>query len=89
MAIGVYMHSGSMTAAQYDETIRELEDAGEGRPAGRVFHSCFGPDDNLMVFDVWESEQAFAAFGAILEPILAKAGIEAKPDVMPMHNMMF
>jgi len=90
MAIGVYFHPGSMTTQQYDQVISELDAAGEGRPAGRIYHTCFGPDDNVMVFDVWESEQAFQAFGAVLMPILAKLGLDAgDPDVMPIHNMIF
>ena len=90
MAIGVYFHPGSMTTQQYDETISELDAAGEGRPAGRIYHTCFGPDDNLMVFDVWESEQAFEAFGKVLMPVLAKLGLDASaPDIMPIRNMIF
>ncbi len=55
MAIGIYFHPESMTASQYDSVISKLEAAGAGRPPGRLHHSCFGPDEHLMVYDVWDS----------------------------------
>ena len=88
MAIAIYFHPKSLSAGQYDEAIRELEAAGAGQPAGRVHHSCFGPDGDLMVYEVWESPQAFEAYGPVLMPILHKIGIDpGTPDVMPVHNM--
>jgi len=90
MAIGVYFSPGSMTTAQYDEIVSELDDAGEGRPAGRISHCSFGPADNLMVFDIWESQETFEEFGKVLMPILAKMGLDAKaPDILPIHHMIF
>jgi hypothetical protein len=88
MAIATYFHPRSLTALQYDEAIRELEAAGFANPAGRVRHSCFGPDNALMVYEVWESQQAFYEFGSAFMPILDKAGIDpGTPDVMPVHNL--
>ncbi|MGH8972739.1 MAG: hypothetical protein ACRD0C_05985 [Acidimicrobiia bacterium] len=89
MAIGIYFHPESMTASQYDEVISKLEAAGAGRPAGRLHHSCFGPDEHLMVYDVWDSQESFEAFGQTLMPILQEQGIKiGAPDVMPIHNMI-
>jgi hypothetical protein len=88
MAIATYFHPQSLTAQQYDEAIRELEAAGAATPAGRVHHSCFGPDNGLMVYEVWESPQAFEDYGSVLMPILQKLGIDpGTPDVMPVHNL--
>jgi hypothetical protein len=88
MAIATYFRPQSLTALQYDEAIRELEAAGFANPAGRVHHSCFGTDNALMVYEVWESQQAFDEFGPTLMPILHKAGIDpGTPDVMPVHNL--
>jgi len=90
MAIGAYFHPGSLTTAQYDQVIAALDEAGEGRPAGRISHCSFGPADNLMVFEIWETEQACNEFGKVLMPILEKAGIETgPPDVLPIHHMIF
>jgi len=89
MAIAVYFNPESMSAAQYDETMEKLETAGAGDPSGRLHHSSFGPADHLMVYDVWESEEAFAAFGAALMPILAEIGLDVgEPDIMPVHNII-
>jgi hypothetical protein len=86
MAIGMYFHPTSLTTQQYDEAIREL---GAGRPAGRLHHSCFGADGDLMVYEVWESQEAFDQFGQVLMPILREVGIDpGAPDVMPIHNMI-
>lgn len=89
MAIGMYFHPTSLTTQQYDEAIRELDAAGAGRPAGRLHHSCFGTDGELMVYEVWESQEAFDQFGQVLMPILREVGIDpGAPDVMPIHNMI-
>ena len=89
MAIAVYFSPESMTAEQYDETLRRLEEAGAGAPAGRLHHSCFGPEDHLMVYDVWDSQESFEEFGATLMPILGEIGLDAgEPDIMPVHNMI-
>jgi hypothetical protein len=88
MAIATYFHPESLTAQQYDEAIRELEAAGAANPPGRVHHSCFGPGNALMVYEVWESQQAFEEYGPVLMPILHKVGIDpGTPDVMPVHNL--
>lgn len=88
MAIGIYFHPKSLSAAQYDRANRELEAAGAGHPAGRIHHSCFGTDGDLMVYEVWESQHAFEEYGTVLMPILHKIGIDpGTPDVMPVHNM--
>ncbi len=89
MAIAMYFHPQSMSAAQYDEVIRRLEAAGAGRPGGRLHHSCFGAGDSMMVYDVWESQEAFDAFAPTLMPILESIGLDpGTPDVMPIHNLI-
>jgi hypothetical protein len=41
------------------------------------------------VFDVWDSQESFAAFGETLMPILAEAGIDpGEPMVSPVHNII-
>jgi hypothetical protein len=89
MAIGIYFHPESMTTAQYDDVIRRLEKAGAGQPRGRIHHSCFGPSNAVMVYDVWESQEAFDEFGQTLMPILQEVGVDpGQPDVMPLHNLI-
>jgi hypothetical protein len=72
---------------QYDECIKRLEDAGQGAPAGRLYHAAFVSGDGLHVFDVWESQEAFEAFGKTLVPIMAELGTDAgTPEVAEVHN---
>ena len=88
MAIAVYFHPKSMSLSAFEETHRRLADAGQASPAGRIHHSCFGDDDSLMVYDVWESPEAFAAFGETLMPILADIGLDpGEPAIMPIHRL--
>ena len=88
MAIGIYFSGSGMSAAKYDECVKLLKKAGAGHPSGRSYHACFGPKDNLMVFDVWSSQAAFDKFGKTLIPILQQLGIEGQPAVMPVHNVI-
>jgi hypothetical protein len=89
MTLAIYFHPKSLTAEQYDSATTELAALGADRPAGRSHHSCFGPDDDLMVYEVWESQQAFEEYGKVLIPVLTKIGIDpGAPDVMPVHNII-
>jgi hypothetical protein len=50
-------------------------------------HVALETNGEIQVFDVWESQEAFDAFGATLLPILAAAGIEInEPMVARVHN---
>jgi hypothetical protein len=89
MAIGIYFSGKGMSAVKYDECTKLLKKAGAGHPAGRSYHACFGPADNLMVFDVWSSQAAFDKFGKTLMPILQQLGIDpGQPAVMPVHKVI-
>lgn len=89
MAIGIYFNPASMSAAQYDETIKRLEAAGAGKPAGRLYHASFGSRDKLQVFDIWESQEAFDTFGQTLMPILQEIGLDrGQPMVEPIHRLI-
>jgi hypothetical protein len=88
MAIGAYFNTKNMTLEQYYEIHRRLEQAGVGLRGqhGRLHHSCFGEEGSLQVFDIWETPEAFQAFGASLMPILAELGVDAgEPMIMPIH----
>lgn len=88
MALAVYFHPNGMTLEKFNESHRLLSEAGAAQPPGRIHHSCFGSDGDLMVYDVWDSQDSFDAFGQTLMPILAKVGIDAgQPHVMPIHRL--
>jgi hypothetical protein len=89
MAIGIYFSPAAASAEKYDECIKLLKKAGAGHPAGRSYHSSFGPKDKLMVFEVWTSQAAFDKFAKTLMPILQQLGIDpGQPMVMPMHRVI-
>jgi hypothetical protein len=89
MAIGIYFAVQGMSADKYDDVIRKLEDAGQGAPAGRAYHCAFEGENGLQVFDVWDSQETFDAFGETLMPILAAAGIDpGEPMISPVHNII-
>lgn len=88
MAIAVYFHPKGMTVEKFEETHRRLAEAGQAEPHGRIHHSCFGQDRDLMVYDIWESPESFQAFGGTLMPILAEVGIDAgEPSIMEVHRL--
>jgi len=87
MAFGFYITGKGFTQDRYDATVVQLEEAGAGAPAGRRSHVALETDGEIQVFDVWESKEAFDAFGTTLLPILNAAGIELnEPMVARVHN---
>ena len=89
MALGFYFRSGNFSPAQYDTAIGKLEAAGFGAPAGRTHHVALESDGLIQVFDVWESQEAFEAFGATLLPILGELGVDpGEPMVAPIRNII-
>lgn len=71
MALALLVNPPSMTAAQYDDVMQALEEAGAGTPPGRLYHACFGSGDRLRIVDVWESPESLDAF---LETLLRLPG---------------
>ena len=90
MSIVVRFTPTSLTAAKYDETIRQIEESGTFPPDGLDYHVCFGSEGNLRVSEIWDSREQFAAFGERLMPILAAAGIEFSdaPEDFEVHNII-
>ena len=79
----------SVSTAQYDDVMKRLDAAGAGSPPGRLHHSGFGPDDQMMVYEIWDSPESFEKFGETLMPILGEVGIDSgQPQVMPLHNLI-
>jgi hypothetical protein len=89
MALGFYFTPDSFTAATYDEAVGQLEAAGAGAPAGRLYHVALETDGQIQVFDVWESQEAFDAFGETLMPIMTALGASpGQPMVSKVHNIV-
>ncbi len=89
MALGMYFTPSSFTAKGYDEVISRLEAVGAGAPAGRLYHVALEAGGQIQLFDIWDSAEAFQAFGETLVPILAELGIDpGEPQVSPVHNII-
>ncbi|HEY8810407.1 MAG TPA: hypothetical protein VK471_03150 [Solirubrobacterales bacterium] len=89
MSVLIRFAPASLTAAQYDESIRKLEESGDFPPDGLDYHVCFGSDGNLRVSEIWDSQEQLDAFGERLMPILSEVGIEpGEPELMEIHNIV-
>jgi hypothetical protein len=87
MSVLIRFNPASLTAGQYGESIRRLEESGEWPPSGLEYHVCFGADPNLKVSEIWDSPEQLATFGERLMPILAEIGIEpGEPEIVEVHN---
>lgn len=88
MALALLVNPPSMTAAQYDDVMQALEEAGAGTPPGRLYHACFGGGDRLRIVDVWESPESLDAF---LETLLRLPGEwegldPGVPEILDLHS---
>ena len=54
----------------------------------RLDHICYKTDKGFTVIDVWEDEASFTAFGSIIGPALAGAGLNPKPTIHPLEATM-
>lgn len=89
MSVLIRFAPASLTAEQYDESVRRLEEAGDWPPDGLDYHVCFGSEGSLRVSEVWDSQQQLEAFGERLMPVLSEIGIEpGEPEVMAIHNIV-
>jgi hypothetical protein len=87
MAIGIYFEDSKFSTDQYDAAIVQLQAAGAGAPQGRLYHVALENDGEINVFDVWESQEAFDAFGVTLMPILQGLGADpGKPVTTHVYN---
>ncbi len=87
MAIVAMFEVNGANASKYNEVIRRLTEIGQRVPDGQKYHICYG-DKRLQVIDVFESQAKLDAFGAKLMPILQGMGIEAKPTVFEVYNII-
>ena len=89
MSVLIRFAPASLTAQQYDESVRRLEEAGAFPPDGMDYHVCFGSDGHLRVSEVFDSREQLEAFGERLMPVLAEVGINpGEPEVLEIHNIV-
>jgi quinol monooxygenase YgiN len=86
MPVAVRISCQHMTREDYDRVIKDLEASGCGEPEGRSFHAAYG-DDDVHMFEVWESEDHFDAHRERLMGALQGAGLDAgSVEVHPLHS---
>ena len=89
MALGIYFVHEGFTPELYGKAITQLEEAGAGSPKGRTLHVALESNGAIQVFDIWESQADFDAFGATLVPILTGLGVQlGEPMVATVHNVL-
>ena len=89
MALGIYFVHEGFTPEKYSSAIKQLEAAGAGKPKGRTYHCALESNGAIQVFDIWESQADFDAFGPTLMPILAELDIKLnEPIVGLVHNVI-
>ncbi|HEX3824124.1 MAG TPA: hypothetical protein VHV79_06650 [Mycobacteriales bacterium] len=89
MATSFYLVHNGFTPDKYAATLAALEAAGAGAAKGRTLHLALESGGEIQVFDIWESQEDFEAFGQTLVPILTEQGVTLNPPmVAPVHNMI-
>ena len=80
----------SSTIEQYDEVMRRLQESGEMPADGFEYHVAFLSDGQLLVSEVWDSQQQLEAFGARIMPLLADVALEhsGEPEIFEVHNIV-
>jgi hypothetical protein len=89
MSVLARFSPGSLTLQKYEEVNRRLEEGGHWPdPDGLEIHVLFGPEDNLRVSEIWDSQEQLEAFGEHLMPVLADVGIDpGEPELLEVHNI--
>lgn len=86
MPIAVRITPTQMTRADYEKIMGELEASGAGAPDGRVFHASYG-EDEVHMFEMWESHESFQPYHDNLMNLLQGAGIDGGiVQIEPVHN---
>jgi len=89
MAICVHFVPEAMDAGQYHQAVKMIAEAGQGAPAGRLYHVCFGSGDKLQVFDIWKTQAEWDAFSPFVAKASEQLGVEvASIDIEHVVNII-
>jgi hypothetical protein len=80
----------SSTIEQYDDVVRRLQEAGELPADGFDYHVAFHSDGQLLVSEVWDSQEQLETFGKRVMPLLADVALEhsGQPEIFEVHNII-
>jgi hypothetical protein len=85
--IMVQFNIPGMTLKQVDQAWDALRASGYAHPKGLVHHTNAAHGNNILIVDVWESQQDWDNFGPVLGPILGKLGVaDTQPLIVPVHS---
>jgi quinol monooxygenase YgiN len=86
MPVAVHITPRNMSKQDYERVIGELYASGGGEPEGRLYHAAYG-DDEVHMFEVWESPEQFEAHSDRLFAVIQGAGVDAGTvQVHPLHH---
>ncbi len=86
MTVAVRIAPTQMSRDDYEKVISELEACGAGEPQGRQLHAAYG-DDEVHVFELWNSKEEFEAHRQQLTACLQAAGIDSGPiEIHTTHS---
>jgi len=86
--------SPGTTAEMYEAVAARLTDGGtldslsDWPVAGILAHAAGPTEHGWCVVDVWESAEAFAAFGEVIGPVLQEVGMGGEPKLSELHNFV-
>lgn len=83
----------SLTQEKYEAVIRSLTN-GKSRVDsladlpidGLLLHAAAQTENGFVIFDIFESKEAFDRFGELVGPIAQEMGIEEPPRAYSMHT---
>lgn len=82
MSVVVRHQPVGLTREKYDEVSRSMEGSGAWPPDGLDMHVLFGTEGQLLVSEIWDSEQQFRDFFGRLKAALDDAGVEHRdPEI--------
>jgi hypothetical protein len=84
MPVAVHICPDHMSREDYQNVIGELKKSGVEE--GRLYHAAYG-DDQVQMFEVWNSEEDFEAHRGDLVGALQGVGVNVdRVDVHPLHS---
>jgi hypothetical protein len=88
MSVLVRYQPTGLTKEQYDDVSRRMEESDWPPPALRV-HVCFGEDGDLLVSEIWDSEDEWRSFSERLMPVLEEAGVQigGEPQLFEVQEL--
>jgi hypothetical protein len=93
MRIMVVHHTPTLTQERYEHVVRglttgksRLESPADVPTGGLLVHVAAQTERGFMIFDVFESQEAFDRFRAVATPFANEAGIEQPPEGYPVHT---